>query len=377
MDSASDTRVCSLPAARAAAFHMAQSAAARAGPVLVMLAWIGVGRSTHVVAEPIRVDIVGREFQARAGHDAGAQWTAIIPTSSADDRAEFHLRASRQAQISANRVQLFLDRSLQGSWSAIPSGVHRSDDSGDSAWKWTDESGRPWLLDDLAESAWTSALSVVFYGSSHLRELHTEIVRWNLGLPMGKAGKNFDLPQAVTDVGSRSCRDCSRCTKQVGLDGLDGVDLKACGPPMYRIVEELSDTVAIGFKTYIHTPLAEALFLERLTRDGLRHPDVLVVDCGVWGPRGGIGFDQIADNKVYDYKLPSHMDEVEYFVSWVHTHFPRSLVVWIFGFCEIHCEFGIQTRLVRTPSPSPTRPCRDHSRLLCAGDDHLQHVLGI
>jgi hypothetical protein len=49
-------------------FRMAQSAAARAGPVPLLLAWIGVGRSTHVAAEPIRVGIVGRELQARAGH---------------------------------------------------------------------------------------------------------------------------------------------------------------------------------------------------------------------------------------------------------------------------------------------------------------------
>ena len=56
------------------------------------------------------------------------------------------------------------------------------------------------------------------------------------------------------------------------LPYLDAVDLKSCGPPGYRIVEELSGTFAIGFKTYIHTPLAKALFLERLSQDGLRPP---------------------------------------------------------------------------------------------------------
>ena len=61
----------------------------------------------------------------------------------------------------------------------------------------------------------------------------------------------------------------------------------------------------------------------------------MVVDCGVWGARGGIGFDLIDNKKVYDYKLPTYMDEVEYFVSWVHTHFASSLIVWVYGFCEV------------------------------------------
>ena len=218
-----------------------------------------------------------------------------------------------------NRLQLFVDRSLHGVWFTN----HQTNKLGnidDSAWTWIDETGRHWRVDDFEHSAWTSALSVVFYGSSHLRELHNEIVRWHLGV----SGDHRNI--MVTRVSSKSCFEagCGRCSYRNGFAGsplpyLDGVDLKSCGPPGYRIVEELSGTFAFGFTTYIHTPLAEALFLERLSQDGLRHPDTVIVDCGIWGPRGRTGTNESDGANVYDYTVPSFTEEVNYFVSWVHT----------------------------------------------------------
>jgi hypothetical protein len=242
--------------------------------------------------------------------------------------------------------------------------VHPSEDLDEaSAWVWIDSSGQHWLLDDFEHSTWASALRVVFYGSSHLRELHNEILRWHLGVP-----GDHSLPAVVTKIRSRSCDfgddGCTRCLDRHGFIGssptplLDGVDLEACGPPGYRVVKELSETVAIGFKTYIHTPLAEALFLERLSRDGLRQPDVVLVDCGVWGPRDRTGFNEQDGSSAYDYMLPSFVEEVEYFVSWVHTHFVDSLVVWIYGFCEHQWKsllrFDIQQSIVDAVEKSRT-----------------------
>jgi hypothetical protein len=235
--------------------------------------------------------------------------------------------------------------------------VHPSEDLDEaSAWAWIDGSGQQWLLDDFEHSTWATALRVVFYGSSHLRELHNEVLRWHLGVP-----GDYSLPSAVTDIASSSCLNCTRCFRTEATKGsflyLQGVDLEACGPPGYRVVGELSETVAIGFKTYIHTPRAEALFLERLSRDGLRHPDVVFVDCGVWGPRGRLGFNEQDGPDAYDYMLPSHVEEVEYFVSWVHTHFAESLVVWIYGFCERYCNllrFDIQQSIVDAVEKSRT-----------------------
>jgi hypothetical protein len=275
-----------------------------------------------------------RKAALAAEHARYRDATAAIGRSQpeSDGSRERDPRASTSV---INRLQVFLDLSLQGVWR-----TEQTRDSGhvdDSAWTWIDGSGRHWRVDDFEHSAWTSALRVVFYGSSHLRELHNEIVRWHLGVP-----GDYLLPEVVTKVASKSCfgAGCGRCSHRAGFAGaslpyLDGVDLKSCGPPGYRIVEELSSTFAIGFKTYIHTPLAEALFLERLSQDGLHHPDVLVVDCGIWGPRGRTGFNESDGANVYDYALPSSTEEVNYFVSWVHSHFADSLVVWIYGFCEL------------------------------------------
>jgi hypothetical protein len=59
--------------------------------------------------------------------------------------------------------------------------------------------------------------------------------------------------------------------------------------------------------------------------------------CWSWiDARGGLGFDETDGKGLYHYKLPTCRDEVvEYFVSWVHTQFPDSLVLWVCGFCEL------------------------------------------
>jgi hypothetical protein len=74
-----------------------------------------------------------------------------------------------------------------------------------------------------------------------------------------------------------------------------GVDLAACGEPGFRLVPELdgsgspsaaSSRVAVGFKTYMHTPDAEDVLLRKLAASGLREPDVLIVEAGSpWGLR--------------------------------------------------------------------------------------------
>jgi hypothetical protein len=84
----------------------------------------------------------------------------------------------------------------------------------------------------------------------------------------------------------------------------------------------------------------------------------VLVDCGVWGPRGRTGFNEQDGSNAYDYMLPSYVEEVEYFVSWVHTHFVDSLVVWIYGFCEHQWKsllrFDIQQSIVDAVEKSRT-----------------------
>jgi hypothetical protein len=121
--------------------------------------------------------------------------------------------------------------------------------------------------------------TVVFYGSSHLRELYF-ILNWS---------NQKDLRENVTTVGSgfldtdgnRSLCDPDRTGY---IQGAYGVDLLNCGAPTIRLVPDLVDennsnssshnkTVAIGFKTFLHTPDANARFLKVMESYGprLRH----------------------------------------------------------------------------------------------------------
>jgi hypothetical protein len=175
--------------------------------------------------------------------------------------------------------------------------------------------------------------TVVFYGSSHLRELYFSFVRLARGLDYNNM---VDLGQNVTTVGSgfpdtqgnRSLCDPKRTGS---AQGAYGVDLVNCGAPTIRLVPELvgkssnnhNISVAIGFKTFVHTPDADARFLKVIDSYGLRHPDILLVDIGIWGLRGNKRGGSATSTFTPD-------QELEYYFSWISNNFPSSRVVWIY-----------------------------------------------
>lgn len=162
--------------------------------------------------------------------------------------------------------------------------------------------------------------SLVFYGSSHIRELYASLIRLEQGLPYHK-----ELPEEVTYLPSGSRYQSKECdpTRRGWITGLLGVDLEKCGLPGRRMVPELGDRVAIGFKTFLHTPEADSQFLDFLSQHGLREPDVVVVDVGIWGPRGTkIG-------GTVDYELTPDQ-ELSYYMKWIRTSFPQSKIVFVF-----------------------------------------------
>jgi hypothetical protein len=182
----------------------------------------------------------------------------------------------------------------------------------------------------------TNDRTVVFYGSSHLRELYFSFVRLARGLSYNnKAG----LGPAVTTLGSgfpdtdgnRSLCDPNRTGY---VQGAYGVDLVNCGAPTIRLVPELVDennnsnssssSVAIGFKTFVHTPDADARFLQVIESYGLRHPDILLVDVGIWGLRG----DKRGGSATSTF---TPEQELEYYLSWISDNFVSSrAIVWIY-----------------------------------------------
>lgn len=153
--------------------------------------------------------------------------------------------------------------------------------------------------------------SVVFYGSSFIRELYFALIRLQRGNVF-----NQTLEEAVMFVPScEHVEDCNRVDKA-------GVDLEICGLPGRRRVPELSERVAIGFKTYLHTPDADENFIDFLSDHGLRHPDVLVVDVGVWGTRGG----RLGGTATFVMKPE---DEIDYYLRWLQMRFPRTVLTFI------------------------------------------------
>jgi hypothetical protein len=185
----------------------------------------------------------------------------------------------------------------------------------------------------------TNDMSVVFYGSSHLRELYFSFVRLARGL---NDSNQKDLGHNVTTVGSgfpdtdgnRSLCDPDRTGY---IQGAYGVDLVNCGAPTIRLVPELvnennqnsNSSVAIGFKTFLHTPGADALFLKVMESYGprLRHPDILLIDVGIWGLRGDKRGGNVGSSTN---TTLTPEEEVEYYVSWISDNFASSRIVWIY-----------------------------------------------
>lgn len=104
--------------------------------------------------------------------------------------------------------------------------------------------------------------SVVLYGSSHMREIYFSLVRLERGIKF-----DAELEESVMQLrcGNKKEEQDPSCDPDgtEWLLGNYGVDMAACGPPGKRVVKELSNrsSVAIGFKTYLHTPDAEDLFV--------------------------------------------------------------------------------------------------------------------
>ena len=170
--------------------------------------------------------------------------------------------------------------------------------------------------------------SIVFYGSSHLRELYFSLIRLKRSISFAtkledvviKVGSG-SLPPDVLDGFNQTICDPH---KTGFLQGLYGVNLVHCGPPGKRLVPELGDNIAIGFKTLLHTPQAEDFFVDFLTRTNLRNPSILVVDVGIWGPRGNKTLPGTLDTVL------SPTEELVYYLDWIQATFLISKIVYIY-----------------------------------------------
>jgi len=172
--------------------------------------------------------------------------------------------------------------------------------------------------------------TVVLYGSSHIRELYFAFLRLQRGLsfqghiePHIRAFSSGDV--VVVANPKMSCDP-----NGTGFhDGYYGVDLESCGLPHKRIIPEFgqqgvpnnsSHLAAIGFKTFFHTPDADQIFVKYLDNQGLRYPNVVITDVGVWGPRG----NRMGGSANVEMEPE---EELQYNLDWLIHTFPTSKIV--------------------------------------------------
>lgn len=160
--------------------------------------------------------------------------------------------------------------------------------------------------------------SIVFYGSSHVRELYASLIRLERGVPFDEI-----LESNVTRVPSAQPSNQAKCDPyKEGWGNLEGINMEVCGKPGKRLVPELADRVAIGFHTFVHTPDADQIFVDWLEEVSLRQPDFLVVDVGVWGPRG----TRVGGSAATVWTIPQELD---FYLSWLQSAFPTSILVFV------------------------------------------------
>jgi hypothetical protein len=203
-------------------------------------------------------------------------------------------------------------------------------------WVWTDEYGTI-NTNELVRRSVPRNFSIAMYGSSHLREVYFQM----LHLERGQAYDGI-LSQVEKKIASGAPDvegDRSKCDpwRTGGIKGLYGVDLVNCGRPTFRVVHEMGGNVAISFKTFLHTPDADALFQSRLQHEGMYYPDVLVVDIGIWGARG----NKMGPSQSMPLLTPTK--EIMYYIEWVRVTFNRSHIAWVVGGSKYDVE--IRSRL--------------------------------
>ncbi|CAB9501205.1 expressed unknown protein [Seminavis robusta] len=175
----------------------------------------------------------------------------------------------------------------------------------------------------------TNNASLVLYGSSHVRELYFAMIRM-------ARGQKYDAPLETNVMRVGSAPFGYNATPACGdspntMDKRHGIDLEACGEPDKRLVPELggnNNNVAIGFKTFLHTPQADDSFLDFLQANRLRHPSVLVVDVGIWGLRGRKTSPQL-NNRTHGVLLQPD-EEVDYYLHWLENSFPNSTIIYVY-----------------------------------------------
>jgi hypothetical protein len=258
--------------------------------------------------------------------------------------------AIQKATTTASCPKIKIDN-LTGKWVL---GGNEADDNANngksSSWTWTQHHKKNQTFAPPAPAGpllpplvLTNTTSVVLYGSSHIRELYFAWIRLVQGLKL-----NTKLSKNITNIPSGATASNNKCnpTKSEWVDGLMGVDLEHCGLPGRRIVPELGSNVAIGFKTFLHTPDADSQFLDFLrttdsssgsTTTTLRHPDVLVVDVGIWGVRG---------NKIWGSAntTMTPQEELTYYLEWIDTSFPHSQIVYVYDKPDKEILEGISNR---------------------------------
>ena len=111
---------------------------------------------------------------------------------------------------------------------------------------------------------------VVFIGTSFTRAIFFEGIK----MVRGELGEDDKYIPSYTVPHAPGCN----------LPGKAGVDLVKCGAPGYSVVENDDYLLIYHFKTYLYTPWADGVMVQRIKDElGDRSVDLLVLGSAEWG----------------------------------------------------------------------------------------------
>lgn len=114
--------------------------------------------------------------------------------------------------------------------------------------------------------------TVVFVGTSYTRAIFFEAIKL--------VRQKDELDDDDMYIPSYTIQHAPGCN----LPGKAGVDLVKCGPPGFRVVENDEYRFIYHFKTYLYTPWADGLMLDRITQELAGDvADLLVLGSAEWG----------------------------------------------------------------------------------------------
>lgn len=179
----------------------------------------------------------------------------------------------------------------------------------------------PITLKHFCERNFKNDLTIIMYGSSHIRMLMFSLVKFLT---------NKELPKWMfrMDKGGASGKDCPSL-KRAGLQPICG----HTGWQTHQInvcKEQIKFNIFYKFKTFTHTPEEDELFLTLVKNHSIfKRPDLIILEGSgsLWGPRVRSYTEKQVPGMSFD-------TQRDYFYKMMKKQFPGVRKIWMTGHAE-------------------------------------------